>query len=140
MSVAWCVGARAAAGADAHAIRVVPAAGRLAGHAAASRRYAAILPPDPDPPLLRGRSSPREHGSLRACRLPRVFVLNPRAPVLCHCVRSLWCGGLTRRSLMVLFSLSLAHFNLSVFAILQNISVFGRRKPWKPILTTQYLC
>lgn len=112
--VGWCVGARAAALADARALRVVPAAGPLAGDAAPPRRYAAvmsfadilpraaILPPTPC--QLRGRGAPREHCSLRACRLPRVFVLNPRAPVLCHCVRSLWCGGLTRRHSKILFS------------------------------------
>lgn len=112
--VGWCVGARAAALADARALRVVPAAGAFAGDDAPPRRYAAImsfaailpraaiLPPTPC--QLRGRSAPREHCSLRACRLPRVFVLNPRAPVLCHCVRSLWCGGLTRRHSKILFS------------------------------------
>lgn len=97
--VACCVGAREAASADAHAFRVVPAAGSFAGRAARTRRYAAPLPPAaatrPPPSRLRGRGAPREHRSLRACRLPRVFILNPRAPVLCQCVRSLWCGGLT---------------------------------------------
>lgn len=112
--VGWCVGARAAALADARALRVVPAAGPLAGDAAPPRWYAAImsfadillraaiLPPTPC--QLCGRSAPREHCSLRACRLPRIFVLNPRAPVLCHCDRSLWCGGLTRRHSKILFS------------------------------------
>lgn len=97
MRAAVSVGARATARAHAHALGVVPATRRVAGRRALAPRYA------PGAARAAGRAraasrlrrrGPREHGSLRACRLPRVFVLN-LAPVLCHCVRSLRCGGLT---------------------------------------------
>lgn len=121
--MAWCVGARAATRTHAHAFRVVPAARRVAGRAAVPCRYGARPGPRaarrPRPrrhcrltrtrarartrtraaalvPVVR-RATRREHGSLRACRLPRIFIL-----ILAHryclvCVRSLRCGGIHRR-------------------------------------------
>lgn len=91
-----CVGARAATGAHAHALRVVPAARGVHGRGARPRRYAPALTPPPrqaEPlggqatpplvPLMLGRGA-GERGALRASGLPRVFVLM-RAPVLCLC-------------------------------------------------------
>ena len=92
-------GSRAAARAHAHALGVVPAAGRVTGRGARAARYAAPrltrAARAAPPARVRPGGSQREHRSLRACRLPRIFVLTSRTGTVKLCSFASVRRGLT---------------------------------------------
>lgn len=121
-------GARAAARAHAHALGVVPAAGRVAGCGARARGYAvgaarpraraARAPPPAGSARVRGGGSPREHRSLRACRLPRIFVLTSRTGTVKLCSFASVRRGLTAVAEALLAPIAKLHIGYISFVSL----------------------